>query len=186
MPTSPRSARGGTGASAGFWRAAAGWRRTTPGPPGATRSRRKSRCSPARWRPRSRGGPRAGQPGRRLRSAADATATGPRGARLEGVSLHADLAGPARRRDRLEHLVRYLMRPPLALARLTASTGGPLLYQFRRAWSDGSTALLVDPLELLERLAALVPPPRRPLLASQGVRAPPCPMARGDRPTAGP
>jgi hypothetical protein len=37
---------------------------------------------------------------------------------------------------------------------------------FKRPWRDGSTALLVDPLELLERLAALVPPPRRPLLAS--------------------
>ncbi len=36
------------------------------------------------------------------------------------------------------------------------STGGQLLYHFRRAWSDGSTALLLDPLELLERLAALV------------------------------
>ena len=57
------------------------------------------------------------------------------------------MAVPARRRDRLEHLVRYLVRPPLALARLTESTGGQLLYQFRRPWSDGSTALLLDPLE---------------------------------------
>jgi len=56
--------------------------------------------------------------------------------------------------------------------RLTESTGGQLLYQFRRPWSDGSTALLLDPLELLERLAALVPPPRRPLLAYHGVLAP--------------
>ncbi len=66
-------------------------------------------------------GPRAGPPVRRLRSAADATATGPRLARLEGFSLHADVAVPARRRDRLEHLVRYLVRSPLALARLSAA-----------------------------------------------------------------
>ncbi len=117
-------------------------------------------------------GPRAGQPGRRLRSAAAATATGPRSARLGGFSLHADVAVPARRRDRLDHLLRYLVRPPLALARLTESTGGQLLYQFRRPWSDGSTALLRAPLEWLERLAALVPPPRRPLLAYHGVLAP--------------
>jgi Putative transposase len=117
-------------------------------------------------------GSRAGQPLRRLRSAAAATSTGSRGARLEGFSLHADVAVPARRRDRLEHLVRYLVRPPLALARLTESTGGQLLYHFRRPWSDGSTALLLEPLELLERLAALVPPPRRPLLAYHGVLAP--------------
>jgi hypothetical protein len=50
--------------------------------------------------------------------------------------------------------------------------GDQLLYAFRQPWSDGSTALLVDPLELLERLAALVPPPRRPLLAYHGVLAP--------------
>lgn len=102
---------------------------------------------------------------------------------------------PARRRDRLEHLVRYLVRPPLALARLTESTGGQLLYQFRRPWSDGSTALLLDPLELLERLAALVPPPRRPLLAYHGLLAPhaewrsaivPTPAASGAAAVTGP
>jgi putative transposase len=69
-------------------------------------------------------------------------------------------------------LVRYLVRPPLALDRLTESTGGQPLYQFRRPWRDGSTALLLDPLELLERLAALVPPPRRPLVAYHGLLAP--------------
>jgi Putative transposase len=68
--------------------------------------------------------------------------------------------------------VRYLVRPPLAVERLTESPGGQLLYHFRRAWRDGSTALLLDPLELLERLAALVPPPRRPLLAYHGLLAP--------------
>jgi Putative transposase len=69
-----------------------------------------------------------------------------------------------------------------------------LLYQFRRAWRDGSTALLLEPLELLERLAALVPPPRRPLLAYHGLLAPrarwraaivPPPVADGARADAG-
>lgn len=58
---------------------------------------------------------------------------------------------------------------------------GELVYQFRRPWRDPSTALLLEPLELLERLAALVPPPRRPLLAYHGVLAPACRLARGDR-----
>jgi hypothetical protein len=71
-------------------------------------------------------GPRAGELLRRLRSAATATATGPRCARLEGFSLHADVAVPARRRDQLERLVRYLVRPPLALDRWTESPGGTL------------------------------------------------------------
>jgi hypothetical protein len=98
--------------------------------------------------------------------------TGRRSTPLEGFSLHADVAVRAHRRDQLERLVRYLVRPPLALERLKESLGGLLLYQFRRAWRDGSTALLLDPLELLERLAALVPAPRRPLLAYHGVLAP--------------
>ena len=85
-------------------------------------------------------------------------------------SLHADVAVPARRRDQLERVCRYILRPPLALERLTESTGGQFLYQFRRPWRDGSTALLLDPLELLGRLAALVPPPRRPLLAYHGAK----------------
>jgi hypothetical protein len=99
-------------------------------------------------------------------------AAGPRWARLEGFSLHADVAVSARRRNRLAHLVRDLVRPPLALARLTENPGGPRLSHVRRPWSDGSTALLLEPLELLERLAALVPPPRRPLRAYHGALAP--------------
>ena len=117
-------------------------------------------------------GPRAGQPGRRLRSAAAATATGRRSARVDGFSLHADVAVLARRRDQLERVCCYILRPPLAVERLTASTGGQLLYHFRRPWSDGSTALLLEPLELLKRLAAFVPPPRRPLLAYHGLLTP--------------
>jgi hypothetical protein len=73
-------------------------------------------------------------------------ATGRRSARLEGFSLHADVAVPARRRDRLETVCRDLLSPPLAVARLTESTGGPLRYHFRRPWRDGSTALLLEPL----------------------------------------
>ena len=66
----------------------------------------------------------------------------------------------------------HLLRPPLAVERFTESTGGQLLYQFKRPWRDGSTALLMNPLELLERLAVLVPPPRWPLLAYHGLLAP--------------
>jgi hypothetical protein len=55
---------------------------------------------------------------------------------------------------------------------LTESSGGQVLYQFRRPWRDGSTTLLLEPLELLERLATLVPPPRRPLLGYHGLLAP--------------
>ena len=103
-------------------------------------------------------GPRAGQPVRRLRSAA-AVVDGntPRCARLEGFSLHANVALPAHAREQLEHLCRYLLRPPLALDRLTESSGGQLLYQLPHARRDGSTHLLLDPLELIEKLSVLIP-----------------------------
>jgi hypothetical protein len=60
-------------------------------------------------------GPRAGHPGRRLRSAA-AVVDGAKSrcARLEGFSLHANVALPAHAREQLEHLCRYLLRPALA------------------------------------------------------------------------
>jgi hypothetical protein len=75
-------------------------------------------------------------------------------------------------RDLDKSVCGYILRPPLAVERLTESPGGQLLYHFRRPWRDGSTALLLEPLELLERPAAFVPPRRRPLLAYHGFLAP--------------
>ena len=43
---------------------------------------------------------------------------------------------------------------------LIRDEGGDLLYTFTRPWSDGTTGIKLSPLELLEKLAALVPPPR--------------------------
>jgi hypothetical protein len=118
-------------------------------------------------------GPRAGHPVRRLRSAA-AVVDGdkPRCARLEGFSLHANVALPAHAREQLEHLCRYLLRPPLALERLTESSGGQLLYELPHPRRDGSTHLLLDPLELIEKLSVLIPAPRFHLLRFHGLLAP--------------
>jgi hypothetical protein len=118
-------------------------------------------------------GPRAGHPVRRLRSAA-AVVDGAklRCARLEGFSLHANVALPAHARESLEHLCRYLLRPPLALERLTESSGGQLLYELPHPRRDGSTHLLLDPLELIEKLSVLIPSPRFHLLRFHGLLAP--------------
>ncbi len=70
------------------------------------------------------------------------------------------------------HLCRYLLRPPLALERLTESTHGQLLYELPHPRRDGSTHLLLDPLELIEKLSVLVPAPRFHLLRFHGVLAP--------------
>ena len=118
-------------------------------------------------------GPRAGQPVRRLRAAAAVVdADKPRCAHLEGFSLHANVALPAQAREQLEHLCRYLLRPPLALDRLTESPNGQLLYELPHPWRDGATHLLLDPIELIEKLCVLIPPPRFHLLRFHGVLAP--------------
>ena len=97
---------------------------------------------------------------------------GRRCAAVDGVSLHANVAVPARDRRRLERLCRYAARPPLAAERLSQSADGRLIYQLKQRWRDGTTHVGFEPLELLEKLAALVPPPRVNLVRYHGVLAP--------------
>ena len=44
-------------------------------------------------------------------------------------------------------------------------------YALRRAWSDGTLALVLSPMELMEKLAALVPRPRVHLVRYHGATA---------------
>ena len=45
-------------------------------------------------------------------------------------------------------------------------------FTLKTPWSDGTTHLVLSPLELIEKLAALVPPPRLNLVRYHGVLAP--------------
>src|SRR5207253_2088144 len=86
----------------------------------------------------------------------------PRCATIDGFSLHADVSVPAGDRPRLERLARYCARPPVAMERLEALADRRLFYRFyrfKRAWRDGTTHIVMDPLEMLEKLAALIPAP---------------------------
>ena len=91
---------------------------------------------------------------------------------LEGFSLHAAVSVPYRRRDRLERLCRYITRPALASTRLTLDRRGNVLLKLKRPFRDGTSHFSFTPLAFLERLAALVPPPRAHLLTYHGVLAP--------------
>lgn len=77
-----------------------------------------------------------------------------------------------RNRLRLEHLFRYVGRPALATERLTALPDGRLLYRLKRRWRDGTSHVIFEPLDLVARLAALVPPPRFNLVRYHGILAP--------------
>ena len=116
-------------------------------------------------------GPRAGARVRRHGAGLAATeppGLGPCHARHHGFDLHAGLCVPADEPDRLEQIARYALRPPVAQDRLEW-TDGQVRLELRRPWSDGTTHLLFDPVELLERLAALTPRPRVNLILYHGV-----------------
>jgi hypothetical protein len=91
---------------------------------------------------------------------------------VEGVSVHAEVAVPARDRKRLQRLARYTGRPPVATRRLSRLPDGRLLYRLKRRWRDGTTHVVFEPLELLEKLAALVPPPRVHQIRYHGILGP--------------
>src|SRR5215470_18996470 len=122
-------------------------------------------------------GERAGQQVRRMGSGFGAEGerpllSGPRCASIHGFSLHANTHVPAHRRDQLERLLRYTARGPVSLERLTQDANGDLVYTFTHPWSDGTTGIRLSPLELVEKLAALVPLPRMHLVRDSGCLAP--------------
>ncbi|MCC7014817.1 MAG: transposase [Planctomycetes bacterium] len=79
---------------------------------------------------------------------------------------------PAGELERLEHLCRYVTRPPIATRRLAQAPDGRVVYGLKRHWRDGTSAVSFDPLAFIERLGALVPPPRSHKLTCQGMLAP--------------
>jgi len=120
-------------------------------------------------------GPRAGARVRRWGDTVDVPDPPPIGrwhARQQGFDLHAGIAVPAGSRDRLERLCRYALRPPVGQDRLQVMPDGTAVLELRRRWTDGTTHLVFDPVELLERLAALTPRPRINLILYHGVLAP--------------
>jgi hypothetical protein len=122
-------------------------------------------------------GERAGQQVRRIGAGFGSEGeaprlTGPHCASVHGFSLHAHTQIPAHRRDLLERLIRSTARGAVSLERLTQDANGDLVYTFTHPWSDGTTGIRLSPLELLEKLAALVPLPHVHLVRYGGCLAP--------------
>ena len=91
---------------------------------------------------------------------------------LEGFSLHAGVHLHANDREGLLRLCGYGARPPLTQDRLSRLPDGRLCYRLKRPFADGTQVLVLEPCELLRRLAALVPPPRAHLVRFHGVFGP--------------
>ncbi len=93
-----------------------------------------------------------------------------------GFSVDASVRIEAADRAGCERLLRYCARPPLALDRLRELDPERLLYESNKPGPGGNGPLLLTPLELLDRLAALVPPPRVHRHRYFGVLAPHSPL----------
>jgi hypothetical protein len=106
------------------------------------------------------------------RDTAAVTSRGPRQAHLEGFDLHANAWVSANDRAGVERLCRYVLRPPFAKERLQLRGDGRVALELQRAWHDGTQELVFEPLEFLERLAAMTPRPETNLLICHGVLAP--------------
>jgi hypothetical protein len=93
-----------------------------------------------------------------------------------GFSLDASVRIEGADRAGLERLLRYCARPPFALERLEQLGHDQLVYRFAKPQPDGRTELRLSPLQLIERLAALIPPPRLHRHRYHGVLAPNSPQ----------
>ena len=111
-----------------------------------------------------------------------------------GFSVHAGVLIDADDRAGLERLIRYCARPAFASERLewactiqgsgegegsescsaisTRVSEPRVRYTLPKPRPDGSTELVLTPLELLDRLAELIPPPRRHRHQYHGAFAP--------------
>lgn len=78
-----------------------------------------------------------------------------------GFSLDAGVRIEANNRTGLERLLRYCARPAFAQERLQLIDAAHLVYESPKPGPGGRVSLMLTPLELIERLAALIPPPRR-------------------------
>lgn len=89
-----------------------------------------------------------------------------------GFSLHAGVRCAMNQRKELEHLCRYITRPAISHERLTCNQNGQVVLTLKTPYRDGTTHIVMSPLEFMQRLAALVPRPRLNLIRFHGVLAP--------------
>jgi hypothetical protein len=100
-----------------------------------------------------------------------------------GFSVDAGVCIESHDRAALERLLRYCARPPFAMERLRKE-GAALVYRCAKQHSEPTSdkrgtkvdKLHLTPLELIDRIAALVPPPRTHRHRYFGVLAPNSPL----------
>jgi len=89
-----------------------------------------------------------------------------------GFSLHAGVACKSHQRKKLERLCRYITRPAIAERRLSLASNGNVIVALKTPYDDGTSHVVLSPMEFMGRLAALVPRPRVNLTRFHGVFSP--------------
>ena len=89
-----------------------------------------------------------------------------------GFSLHTGVSCTAGQHKKLERLCRYVTRPAISEQRLSIAGNGNVIYALKTPYSDGTTHVVLSPLEFIGRLTALVPKPRVNLARFHGVFSP--------------
>ncbi len=89
----------------------------------------------------------------------------------DGFTLHAATRAGALDLSGREALLRYVLRPPIAQDKIEPRPDGLIRIVLKRPYADGTIAVDLDPLSLLARLAACVPPPRHHTVRYSGVLA---------------
>src|SRR5262245_19596587 len=119
-------------------------------------------------------GQRAGARVRRLGDARDTDAVisrGPRQAHSGGVRSARQRVGVSERSGGAGASVPLYLAPALRAKRLRRRSDGCIALRLKTPWHDGTRELLFEPLELLERLAAMTSRPETNLLICHGVLA---------------
>jgi len=131
-----------------------------------------AKCYAASSRNLTAMGPNAGQPLMRVVDA-QAQAKSDREERtVAGFNLHISLPIGGNDRAGLERQLRYMGRPPLSEARLTQRADGRIVVKLKSPWRDGTSHIVLTPLDFLARLVALIPPPRKNQIRYFGIWAP--------------
>jgi hypothetical protein len=93
------------------------------------------------------------------------------GLKLEGFSLHAGVSTLPHQTEKLERLIRYVARGPIATERLSEKNG-KIVYEMKRPWHNGADRVAFTPQSFIQRLIALIPPARSHQTRYHGVFAP--------------
>jgi len=89
-----------------------------------------------------------------------------------GFSVNADVGIDAEDRAGLRRLLRYCARPAFANDQLTLKANHMIEFQLAKPPPDGKTSLLLTPFDFLDKIAQLIPKPRKHRHIYSGVLAP--------------